>query len=105
MGRTLLKIELEKNGEITVSSDMERLDAKRAGIEDIKAAFFSYVPAFCAEFRRLPVKVSYLTSMLAVIFLTAAMAVSDNGDELAKQFQRTYEDFKKGRKALLKATK
>ena len=81
------------------------MDAKKAGIEDIKAAFFSYVPAFCAEFRSIPVKVSFLTSMLSVIFLAAAMAISDNGEAMMEQFNKTYREFRKGRGALLKAGK
>lgn len=105
MSKTLLKIELNRDQSLKMSSDLERLNMNKTSEDEVKAAFFSYVPAFCAEFRRVPTKMSYFTSMLVVIFLAAAAAVSDNGDNIVRQFNRTYEDLKKGREALLKATK
>ena len=95
--KTLIRIDLNHDGSLSLLSDLDRLDTQKMTVEMFTATMMSYVPAFLDRLKRMPPRSLALQGIAMQVFFAAACAVADNGSGSANTFVRLVKEFSKGR--------
>lgn len=91
--RTLVRIDLNPDDSVSLSSDLENLDTDATSIEAYVAAMMSYVPSFNRSLRSMTPKSVSLVSIAMQVFFAAACAQASNGEQTAATFNRLVRAF------------
>lgn len=89
------KLSLDKEDNITFSTDLERLDENAMTKTEFVATLNSYLPQVTSELRKLSPKALELSSIAMVMFFAAACAISENGQMSVDLLRQLYENYKK----------